>query len=499
MDKELQSGNKLGTMPIPKLLLTMAVPAIFSMLVLSLYNVVDSMFIAKVSGAALDAVTFAFPMQTVMLACAVGLGVGTNSIIARKLGEGNKSGANSIAQTGLIIAIVVASVFMILGTFFPRIFMGFFTEDADIIKMGSQYLMICMIGCFGMFVEITIAKSIQATGNMMIPMVSQLMGAIINIILDPIFIFTCDMGVVGAGLATIIGQISAMLFMLIIASKRRHVIDFFDKSFKFKKRNLKEIVGMGLPVMVMNSIAAVVVIIMNIILVDYHEKAPAALGIYFKLQSFVFMPIFGLMQGTLPIMAYNYGANNIKRYKQTYALSLAISLTVMIAGFLMFQFSTSFLMGMFSNLSTPEEIIEYEKLLEVGIICLQMISWSFIPAAFNIVSTTGFQTIGKSIMSLIMSLLRQLIILLPVSMMLGHFFGLKWLWFSFAVAEVCTFVIFTPYYFISFSKVFKMKTKSVTQIDANEQIIDGEEFFPEGIELGAIASDIDDEIDDSME
>ena len=477
----------------------MAIPAIFSMLVLSLYNVVDSMFIAKVSGAALDAVTFAFPMQTVMLAFAVGLGVGSNSIIARKLGEGNKAGANSIAQTGFIISIIVAIVFMILGTFIPRIFIGLFTQDAKIIEMGSQYLTVCMIGCFGMFIEITIAKSIQATGNMMIPMVSQLMGAVINIILDPIFIFVCDMGVLGAGLATIIGQISAMIFMIIIATKRRHVIDFFNKEFKLRGRNLKEIITMGLPVIVMNSIAAVVVIVMNIILVDYHEKAPAALGIYFKLQSFIFMPVFGLMQGTLPIMSYNYGANNIKRYKQTYALSLTVSLVVMLVGFLLFQFGTPLLMSIFSNKTTPEEIIEYEKLLEVGIVCLQMISWSFIPAAFNIVSTTGFQTIGKSFMSLIMSLLRQLIILLPVSILLGHYFGLKWLWFAFTVAELCTFVIFTPYYFIAFRKVFKLKSQSLPQIETEEQIAYGQVYFPSGNELGAIASDVDDEIDNDNE
>ncbi len=498
MNNNKTNENKLGTMPIPKLLLTMAVPAIFSMLVLSLYNVVDSMFIAKVSDSALDAVTFAFPMQTIMLAFAVGLGVGANSIIARKLGEGNKEGANAIAKMGLLIAAVLASVFMILGTFFPSIFLSFFTSDAEIIKMGGQYLMVCMLGCFGMFIEILIAKSIQATGNMIVPMISQLIGAVTNIILDPIFIFVFDMGVVGAGLATIIGQISAMTFMIIVASKRRHVIDFFSKKSKLQGKNLGEIVKMGLPVMVMNSVAAIVVIFMNIILVQYHEKAPAALGIYFKLQSFIFMPVFGLMQGTLPILSFNYGANNISRYKKTFTLSLLVSLAVMFVGLIVFQFGTEFLMGMFSNKSSPEQIVEYEKLLEVGKVCLQMISWSFLPAAFNIVATTGFQSIGKSFISLLMSLLRQLLILIPVSMLLGYLFGLKWLWFSFAVAELVALAVFTPYYFYAYNKAFKRRLTQSSQIDTEESIVDVEVSLPEGFELGAIASDIVENDHDSM-
>ena len=453
-DKKLKE-NKLGTMPVPKLLLTMSLPAMFSMLVQSLYNIVDSLFIAKVSGLALDAVSFAFPMQQIMLAFALGIGVGTSTIVARRLGEKNKADADKLAQTGFKLAIITTAVFMIMGSFLPRLFMMIFTKDTNIVNMGMQYLTICMVCCFGQMIEILFSKVLQATGNMIIPMLSQLLGAIINIIFDPIFIFVCNLGIVGAGLATVMGQI----------------IDLFFKDIKFGLKKIKEIVRVGLPVMIMNAVAGIIVIIMNSIIIQYSVKAPSALGIYFKLQSFVFMPVFGLNQGALPIMSFNFGANKEKRYKQTFLLSILVSLIIMAVGLIVFQLCPEWLISLFENSSSDAEIAGYAELLKVGTVTLKVISWSFLFSAVNIIVTTGYQSIGYGLTSLIMSLLRQVILILPIAILFGKLWGLDILWWSYPISDILVMVVFTPYYIYAYKKAFAKRLKVAGEIAKEESIV----------------------------
>lgn len=453
MEKSL-TQNKLGVMPIPKLLLTMSLPAIFSMLVQSLYNIVDSLFIAKVSGQALDAVSFAFPLQQIMLAFALGVGVGTNTIVARRLGEKNKQDADKLAQTGLKMAMICTVFFMIIGSFLPKLFMQIFSDNPNIVKMGSDYLTICMVCCFGMMIEITISKILQATGNMITPMLSQLLGAIINIIFDPIFIFVCDLGIVGAGIATVLGQIISMVFVIILASRKKDIINIFFKSLRIKASHIKEIVRIGLPVMIMNAVSGIIVILMNSIIVAYSPKAPAALGVYFKLQSFVFMPVFGLNQGALPIMSYNFGANNERRYKHTYILSTVVCLIIMALGMVIFQLFPEQLISLFENTKNEAEAMDYAELVKVGTVTLKVISYSFLSAAINIVVTTGYQSIGYGVTSLIMSLLRQVIFILPSAVLFGKWWGLDGLWYSYPFSDILTTIIFLPSYFYAYKKSF---------------------------------------------
>ncbi len=460
--KENIKEDKLGVVSVPKLLAKMSLPAIFSMLIMSLYNIVDGLFVAKSSLDALEALNLAFPLQQIMLAFALGIGVGTSTIVARRLGEKNKPSADNLAQNGLKIAIVTTMIFMILGSFLPKLFMQIFTQKNSVVTMGTQYLTICMVCCFGMMIEITISKVLQATGNMIIPMLSQLLGAITNIVFDPIFIFVCDLGIIGAGIATVMGQIFSMIFVLILASRKRHVIDLMFKikhcrDIPISFKAFKEIVRIGLPVMIMNAVAGIIVIFMNKIISGYNPQATNALGNYFKLQSFVFMPVFGLNQGALPIMSYNFGANKEKRYMQTFLISLFVSLAIMTVGLIIFQLCPEFLISFYKNES---DIEQYNQLVKVGVVTLRVISWSFLFAAVNIIVTTGYQAIGYGVTSLIMSLLRQVILILPLAILFGKFLGgLDVLWWSYPVSDAIVMIIFTPYYFFAYKKAFAKRRK----------------------------------------
>lgn len=464
--------NKLGKMPVPKLLFTMSLPAIFSMLVMSLYNIVDSLFVAKVSGLALDAISFAFPLQQIMLAFALGVGVGTNSIVARKLGEKNRLMADKLAQTGLKLAICNVVLFMILGSFLPNLFMKLFTKNATIVNMGTQYLTICMVCCFGMMIETTISKILQATGNMIIPMLSQLLGAVINIVFDPIFIFVCKMGIVGAGVATVMGQIIAMIFVLLLAYKKRKDINIFFKDIKFEWSKLKEIIRVGLPVMIMNAVSGIIVIIMNSIIIKYSAKAPSALGVYFKLQSFVFMPVFGLNQGALPILSYNFGSNSPKRYKKAFYLSLAVSVIIMALGTVLFQLVPEQLISLFENTSSEAEALDYAELLKVGTVTLKVISYSFVFAGINIIVTTAYQSLGYGMTSLIMSLLRQIVFTVPTAILFGNLWGLDALWWSYPFSDMMVTAIFFPYFFFCYKKSFAKRQK-IAETESVEMVENG--------------------------
>ena len=392
------NSDKMGTMPVGKLLFSMSVPAIFSMLVQSLYNVVDSIFVAQVSEDALVAVSIAFPLQMLIIALALGVGVGTNALIARRLGEKRREEANIAANTGIVLSLINMALCMLVGLFLAKPFVGLFTQDAAVFTMGSQYLMIVMVFSVGVMIEMTCSRVLQATGNMIVPMISQLIGAITNIILDPIFIFgyfgVPKMGVAGAAVATVIGQILAMIFVLIVLKVGTHEVDIAPWRHHPQMQAAKDIYRVGIPTFVMNAIGSLTTTAMNAILMSFSATAVAVLGIYFKLQSFVFMPIFGLNQGAMPILGYNYGAADEKRFTRTLALSFGVALAIMVIGTVLFWTMPEMLLKLFNG---------SDQMLQLGSYALRVLALCFLPAACSIIMTTMFQALGKGMMSLVMS------------------------------------------------------------------------------------------------
>ncbi len=447
--KTLNSA-KLGNMPIFKLIINMSLPAVLSMLVLALYNVVDSIFVAKYNPKALDALSIVFPMQQLIVAFAVGIAVGTNAYVSRKLGQKKHQEANLTAQTGLFMAIICGLVFMVLGLTVSRPFISAFTDDPETVAFGVTYLTVVMGLCIGSFIEITGNRVLQATGNMKIPMFSQLLGAIVNIILDPVFIFALDMGVFGAALATVIGQFCAMgLVLCSFKFRKQDVSIFFNKSFRLKAPIVKGIIKIGLPVMVMNAVAAFVTTILNIILKAF-QSAITVLGIYFKLQSFVFMPVFGLTQGVLPILSYNYGAKNKARFMSAYRYSLIISMSIMVLGTTIFHLFPSGLMTLFNADAA---------LMSTGIVALRIISVTFVCAAFGILSTTMVQALRMGSLSLWISLLRQLILIIPLALLMSRYLGVIGVWLAYPISELAVSISFL----CLFKPIFKKKFSGFPQ------------------------------------
>lgn len=428
---EQKKQNKMGTRPILPLILAMSLPAMMSMLVQALYNVVDSYFVAQVSESALTAVSLVFPIQNLLIAVAVGTGVGLNSLISRRLGERNQKDADSAATHGLLIGLLNWLFFALLGIFFSRTFFTLFTANPEIIATGESYMSIVCIGSVGCCVSINIEKTLQATGDMIHPMLSQLLGAITNIILDPLFIFGIgpfpQMGVAGAAVATIIGQIASMLYLLFVLFTKKHGVSVVLRGFKPTLSMIKNIYAVGFPAIIMQSIGSVMVVGMNAILIAFSETAVAFFGIYFKLQSFVFMPVFGLNQGLLPIIGFNYGARSRHRVTQTVKWGSIIAVIIMASGTILFWALPAELLGIF-NAS--------EQMLAIGVPALRTISLCFIPAALGIVFSSAFQALGKGFSSLFISILRQLIVILPVSLafaVLTH--DLTVVWYAFPIAE----------------------------------------------------------------
>ena len=436
MEKEILKSEKMGTTPVGRLLASMSLPAMLSMLVQSLYNVVDSYFVSKLGEEAFTAVSIAFPMQMLTLAFAIGIGIGANSLIARKLGEGKINEATVTARTGLFLAIVNALIFVIVGLLASGPFISLFSDNPKVVSMGTTYLTIVTAASAGMFIEIIHSKTLQATGNMLIPMISQLIGAITNIILNPILIFGMfgfpEMGIAGSATATVIGQLTAMCYVMTMFRLKSHDIHLTLRGLKIKKDNVIDIYKVGAPSIVMNAIGSVTTTGLNAILMSFSETAIAILGIYFKLQSFIFMPVFGLTQGAMPIMAYNFGANKKKRFYQTFYLSLTVSIIIMAFGLLLFHLVPGNLLAVFGQNS------------DIGIYALKAISLCFLPAAFGIIITTMFQAVGHGMKSLVMSLLRQLAFLLPGAYLFGKFFGLNGVWYCYPFAELICVLIFTP-------------------------------------------------------
>jgi putative MATE family efflux protein len=436
VEKDILKSQKMGTMPIGKLLASMSFPAMLSMLVQSLYNIVDSFFVSQLGEEAFEAVSIAFPMQMLVIAFAVGVGIGTNSLIARKLGEGKLDEATITARTGLFLAIVNAAIFVVVGLVFSGPFTSMFSDNTKVISLSTTYLTIVIAGSTGMFIEILCSKTLQATGNMTIPMISQLIGAILNIILNPILIFGLfgfpRLGIAGSAVATVTGQLTAMTYVIIMLNVKKHDIHLTLRGFKVKKENVIAIYKVGAPTIVMNAIASVTITSLNAILMSFSESAISILGIYFKLQSFVFMPVFGLTQGSMPILGYNFGANNKKRFYHTFYLSLSVAIFIMAVGLFIFQVFPASLLSVFGQNS------------DMGIHALRVISLSFIPAAFGIIVATMFQSIGHGFKSLIMSLLRQLALILPCAVIFAKLFGLNGVWYCYPIAEIVCFLIFTP-------------------------------------------------------
>ncbi|MEG1964055.1 MAG: MATE family efflux transporter [Clostridia bacterium] len=459
-----KNTEKLGTQSILKLLVRMSLPAMFSMLIQALYNLVDSIFVAKYSQTALLAITYAFPLQMLVNACAIGIGVGTNSLVSRKLGENKFDEASKSAQNGLFIALIIATFFTVLAYPLSRLYIGFYVDDPIVFNDSINYLSICISFCFVFFTEITCSKIIQATGNMLYPMLSQLVGAITNIILDPILIFgllgTKPLGIIGAAIATVIGQMLALICTLIIVKKIKLPVKIFNAKFRPEKKYASAILKVSVPSTLMLSISSITTSIMNVLLKAYKECAVTVLGIYFRLEQFVFMPIFGLNQGAMPILGYNYGAKQKKRFVKTFCYSLIISFVLICFGLTIFNTIPHLLLKMFNA--------EGET-LELGIIALKRISLCFIPASFGIIISAMFQAVGHGIKSFMMSFLRQLVLIVPFAYIFGKFWGLNAIWFCYPVAELICIAIFIPVAIFTINKIFKKPTQALNfaQLDNN--------------------------------
>ena len=441
--------NKMGVKPMLPLLLGMSLPAMFSMMIQALYNVVDSIFVAKYHPDALQAISLAFPMQMVMIAFGIGTAIGVNSLIARRLGARNFDEANNAATTGLVLAGCNWLLFLILGLTVSRPFIALFTQSETVREYGGQYLSIVLCVSIGLMVSSMCEKILQATGNMIFPMLTQLLGAVINIIFDPLLIFGVGffprMGVMGAAIATVFGQLCSMTFVLIILFTKKHDVKISFKGFKIQKMTLKNIYTVGLPAIVMQSIGSVMVSGINFIIsladisAEYAAAYINAFGIYFKLQSFIFMPVFGLNQGVSPIIGYNYGARNRKRMYSAFNMGLIIAALIMLAGTLVFQLAPEWLLSLFESGDVADAAAN-AKLVEVGVPVLRAISLSFMLAAIGIMFSTLFQAVGKGFYSMVMSICRQLIVLLPLAFVMSKI-DMVTMWYSFPIAEMVCLII----------------------------------------------------------
>lgn len=423
--------NKMGTMPIHKLLISMALPMIISMLVQAFYNVVDSIFVSRLSENALTAVSLAFPVQNLMIAVATGTGVGMNAILSRSLGEKNQERANRAGGNGLLLALLSAALFAVIGALLSRSYFLAQTDIPEIVEGGTQYMSICLIFSFGIFGEIMMERLLQATGRTIYTMVTQGIGAIINIIMDPILIFGYlgfpRMGVAGAAAATVIGQIAAMLLALLFNALVNKDIKISLKSLRPDWRMIGHIYGIGFPSILMVAVGSLMNFCMNKILLGFTSTAAAVFGVYYKLQSFIFMPVFGLNNGMVPIVAYNYGAGKRDRITGTVKLGILYAMGMMLIGLVLFQTIPDIMLQLFN--ASPD-------MLAIGRTALRVISLSFVFAGFCIVCGTVFQALGRSIYSLIVSVARQLVVLLPVAFFLSLTGRLELVWWAFPIAEV---------------------------------------------------------------
>ena len=434
--------NKMGTMSIGKLVFNMSLPMMVSMLVQALYNIVDSIFVAKLSENALTAVSLAFPLQTLLIAVGTGTGVGMNALLSKSLGEKNFKKANKTATNAAFIYAFSYIVFLILGFTIVKPFyrsqVG--SADAEIMTMGVDYLSTVMIFSFGIFTQVFFERLLTSTGRTIFSMTSQLSGALTNIILDPILIFGMfgfpKMGVTGAAVATVIGQCVAGIVAGTCNHKFNHEVKFEFKGFRPDLKIIGTIYAVGIPSIIMQSIGSIMTYCMNRILIEFSSTATAVFGVYFKLQSFFFMPVFGLNNGITPIIAYNYGARQRKRMTKTIKLSLFVAFCLTFIGFVLFESIPQVLLGMFSA---------SDDLLKIGIPALRTIGVHYLIAWYCIIVGTVFQALGKAIFSMVVSIMRQLVVLIPAAYLLAKFGGLHMVWWSFPIAEIMSLIVSTAF------------------------------------------------------
>lgn len=426
-----QSENKMGVMPVNKLLLSMSLPMVASMLVQALYNVVDSLFVARLSENALTAVSLAFPVQNLMIGIATGTGVGMNALLSRALGEREQEDANAAAKNGLFLYAASYLIFVVLGLCFSRLFFSMQTDIVEIIDGGSKYMMICTVASFGLFGQIVCERLLQSTGRAVYSMITQAVGAVVNIVLDPIMIFgLCGcprMGVAGAALATVIGQICSFALGIYLNVRKNPEIHLNFRGFRPSRAVIGKIYSVGFPSILMNSISSIMTFGMNQILMAFSSTATAVFGVYFKLQSFVFMPVFGLNNGMVPIISFNYGARSKERIVKTLRLSIVYAICIMLVGLLVIQLFPAQMLMMFDA---------SENMLGIGVPALRIISLSFVFAGFSVVASSVFQALGNGVYSLMVSVVRQMLVILPVAWLLGRLGGLHVVWWSFPIAEV---------------------------------------------------------------
>ena len=423
--------NKMGIMPVGKLLVQISLPMMISMLVQALYNIVDSIFVARISENALTAVSLAFPIQNLMISTAVGTGVGINSLLSMRLGQKDQEAVNNSAMNGIFLAALSCIVFIILGIFLPRPYFKSQTSNAEIIEFGVSYLNICMIVSFGLFGAVIFERLLQATGRTVLSMASQLTGAIINCILDPIMIFGflgCPaMGIAGAAWATVIGQIAATIVSIALNLTKNTEIRFKIRSFRPNLRIIADIYKVGVPSILLGSIGSFLTYLINMILGQFSTTAIAVYGVYFKLQSFIFMPVFGLNNGIVPIVAYNYGARHKERIIKSVKLCAITAFCIMLAGLLIFELLPGTLLGMFSA---------SDEMMRIGVPALRTIALHFPLAALSITFISVFQALGRGLFSMLTSFVRQIIVLLPAAWLLSLTGNIHNIWWAFLIAEL---------------------------------------------------------------
>ena len=429
--ENVQRENKMGTMPVNRLLVTMSIPMIISMLVQALYNVVDSVFVSRINENALTAVSMAFPIQNLMIAVAVGTGVGTNALLSRSLGEKNQRMADKAANNSVFLACASYLVFLIFGLTCSELFYKLQIDIPEIISFGRDYISVVSVLSFGLFFQVAFDRMLQATGRTFHTMFTQGAGAVINIILDPILIFGWfgfpKMEVAGAALATVIGQIIAAIISAVLNITKNTDIHLEFRDMRPDKEVIGHIYAVGLPSIIMSSIGSVMTFCMNKILMSFTSTATAVFGVYFKLQSFVFMPVFGLNNGMVPIIAFNFGAKQRQRIMKTMKLAMMYAFGMMAIGLVIFQLFPAVLLELF-NAS--------DSMLAIGVPALRTISISFLFAAFSIISISMLQALGHGIYSMFISVGRQLVVLIPVAFLLAQTGNLNLVWLAFPLAEI---------------------------------------------------------------
>lgn len=431
MSESTVKENKMGVMPIPKLLINISLPMMASMLVQALYNIVDSIFVGMISEDALSAVSYAFPIQNLMIALSVGTGVGVNALVSRHLGEKDFKKANKVATNGLVLSLITSVIFSMIVLIFSARFFKFFTDNEQIVRYGTQYAKIVGGICYSLFIQAFLEKMLQSTGRTKLSMITQMVGAVTNIILDPIMIFGMfglpRMEVAGAAIATVIGQTVAACLAVYMNINKNKELSISIRKYPPSMKVIGNIYGIGLPTIVMMAVSSVMNFGMNKVLGTFSDTAVAVFGAYYKLQSFIFMPVLGLNNGMLPIVAYNYGARRPDRIKEVLALGIKVAAAIMAVGVMLFVFVPAPLLGMFSA---------SEQMLVIGVPALRIISAHFIIAAFCIICVSTFQALGHGMLSLIVSASRQLLVLLPVAFIFGSLFGLNSVWWAFPIAEL---------------------------------------------------------------